>query len=101
MLMNQKNICIVLRDGEKRVGFLLAIPHNDAVGELKGDDEFMEQDPKTYHIENVAILPGYRGEKGFVKSQSNSPPPGPRIIPHFVPAGGGSYCRVFGLSFLL
>ena len=36
-----------------------------------------------------------------VKSQSNSPPPGPRIIPHFVPAGGGSYCRVFGLSFLL
>ena len=25
----------------------------------------MEQDPKTYYIENVAILPGYRGEKGF------------------------------------
>jgi hypothetical protein len=65
MLMNQKNICIMLRDDEKRVGFLLAIPHNDAVGELKGDDEFMEQDPKTYYIENVAILPGYRGEKGF------------------------------------
>jgi hypothetical protein len=48
MLMNQKNICIMLIDDEKRVGFLLAIPHNDAVGELKDDDEFMEQGPKTY-----------------------------------------------------
>jgi ribosomal protein S18 acetylase RimI-like enzyme len=65
MLMNQKNICIMLRDDEKSVGFLLAIPHNDAVGALKGDDEFMEQDPKIYYIENAAILPGYRGEKGF------------------------------------
>ncbi len=65
MLMNQKNICIMLIDDEKRVGFLLAIPHNDAVGELKDDDEFMEQGPKTYYIENAAILPDYRGEKGF------------------------------------
>jgi ribosomal protein S18 acetylase RimI-like enzyme len=65
MLRNQKNICIVLRDDAKRVGFLLAIPHNDAVVELKEDDKFMEQDLKTYYIENVAILPGYRGEKGF------------------------------------
>jgi hypothetical protein len=67
MLMNQKNICIVLRDDQKRVGFLLAIPHNDAVGELKGDDEFMEQDPKPITLKVWLFFLVIEAKRGFPK----------------------------------
>ncbi len=67
MLRKKNNIHIMLRDNERRVGFLFAIPHNDAVGELESDDPLMENDSATYYVENVAILPGYRNGKGFSK----------------------------------
>ena len=65
MLKKKNNIHIMLRDHERRGGFLFAIPHNDAVAELEGDDPLMEIDSATYYVENVAILPVYRNQKGF------------------------------------
>lgn len=67
MLRKPKNITILLKDDEKDVGFLLAIPHDDAVEELERDDPHMVYDPAIYYIENVAILPAYRSKDGFTK----------------------------------
>jgi ribosomal protein S18 acetylase RimI-like enzyme len=67
MLMSEANIHIFLRDDGNRIGYLLAIPHNDAVAELKRDDPGMEEDSKRYYIETVAILPEFRGQGGFSK----------------------------------
>ena len=67
MLTKQHNIHIMLSDNEKNVGFLFAIPHNDAVEELKDHDPFMEKDSGAYYIENVAILSAYRKKRAFGK----------------------------------
>jgi ribosomal protein S18 acetylase RimI-like enzyme len=67
MLRKKNNIYIVLRDDERRVGFLFVIPHKNAVAELRSDDPLMEIDSATYYVENVAILSGYRNKKGFSK----------------------------------
>ena len=67
MLKNHENVHIVLRDNEKSVGFLLAIPHNAAVTQLKDDDQFMKPDDRAYYIENVAILPAFTRRKGFTE----------------------------------
>lgn len=65
MLLKEENIHIFLKDNGNRIGYLLAIPHNDAVKELKIDDPQMKKDSKRYYIETVAILPEFRGRKGF------------------------------------
>lgn len=65
MLRSPKSINILLKDSGKDVGFLLAIPQNDAVEELKHDDPEMREDSATYYIETVGILPEFRGEKGL------------------------------------
>ena len=56
----QGNILIMLRDNERNVGFLFAVPHNDAVEDLKNDDPLMKEDTSTYYVQNSAILPAYR-----------------------------------------
>ena len=60
MLTKQHNVHIMLSDNEKNVGFLFAIPHNDAVVELKDHDPLMRDDSGAYYIENVAVLPAYQ-----------------------------------------
>ena len=70
VLTKQPNILIMLRDNEKNVGFLLAIPHNDAVAELKDDDRLMEEDSGAYYIENGAVLPAYRKKGALGKMLS-------------------------------
>jgi ribosomal protein S18 acetylase RimI-like enzyme len=65
MLTKEHNIHIMLRDNEKNVAFLFAIPHNDAVAELKDGDPLMEEDFGTYYIENVAVLSAYRKKGAF------------------------------------
>jgi ribosomal protein S18 acetylase RimI-like enzyme len=65
VLKESDNVHIMLRDNDKSVGFLLAIPHNAAVRELKEDDPSMRENASIYYIENVAILPAFRGRKGF------------------------------------
>jgi len=67
MLKKPNNIPVILKDDGRNVGFLLAIPQDDAVEELEGDDPFMERDSLTYYLENVAILPDYRNKGGFRK----------------------------------
>jgi ribosomal protein S18 acetylase RimI-like enzyme len=65
LIKNGNNIIILLNEDGKRFGFLLAIPHNDAVLDLKNYDELMREDAFRYYIETVAILPEYRSKKGF------------------------------------
>lgn len=67
MLAKQDNIHVMLRDNEKNIGFLFAIPHNNAVVELKGHDPLMQKDSGAYYIENVAILPAHRKKGAFGK----------------------------------
>ncbi len=67
MLKKRENIHIVLKYDESIVGYLLAIPHNEAVKELTNDDPEMKNDPMKYYIETTGILPEYRGKKGFSK----------------------------------
>ncbi|MDD5491489.1 MAG: GNAT family N-acetyltransferase [bacterium] len=65
MLKSGKNVIVLLKNNGKNIGFLLAIPHNEAVTELKDDDRLMTKDPARYYIETIAILPEYRGKNGF------------------------------------
>lgn len=65
VLPRPHSIVILLRDDDKNVGFLFAVPHNEAVAELKNDDPLMKEDSGAYYIENGAILPAYRQEKGL------------------------------------
>jgi ribosomal protein S18 acetylase RimI-like enzyme len=65
MLKNENNIHIILKDNGKKIGYLLAIPHNDAFRELRNDDPPMEEDALRYYVEVVAVLPDFRGRKGF------------------------------------
>lgn len=67
MLSGSENINVFLRDGEKIVGYLLAIPHNAAIEELKDDDPLMKKDDSRYYIETMAILPEYRGSHGYLE----------------------------------
>ena len=66
-LLKEDNIHIFLKDNGNRIGYLLAIPHNDASKELKKDDPEMEDDSKRYYIETVGILPEFRGRRGFTE----------------------------------
>lgn len=65
MLSKKDSIHIILKYKGKTIGYLLAIPHNGAVAELKNVDPKMEKDPMKYYIETTGILPEYRGKKGF------------------------------------
>ncbi|MBF0515518.1 MAG: GNAT family N-acetyltransferase [Nitrospirae bacterium] len=64
-LRDKNSINILLNEDELRIGHLLAIPHNDVLEELKEDDTEMKEDSMSYYIETVAILPDFRGRKGF------------------------------------
>jgi ribosomal protein S18 acetylase RimI-like enzyme len=61
----EANINILLTENEQMVGYLLAMPHNDAVQELKEDDPDLKEDPMKYYIETVAVLPEFRRRKGL------------------------------------
>ena len=50
MLTKRHNVHIMLSDNEKNVGFLFAIPHNDAVVELKDHDPLMRDASGAYYI---------------------------------------------------
>ncbi len=69
-LRDKSSVLIVLDDAGKNVGLLVAIPQNEAVEELKAEDPEIKEDPSGYYIENIAILPSYRGKKGLLKMLS-------------------------------
>ena len=60
VLRRHHTLLIMLRDDERNVGFLFAVPHNDAVEDLKNDDPLMKENAGTYYVQNIAILPPYR-----------------------------------------
>jgi len=60
VLRRHHTLLIMLRDNERNVGFLFAVPHNDAVEDLKNDDPLMKEDASTYYVQNIAILQAYR-----------------------------------------
>ena len=66
-LENQENINVFFKDGEKLVGYLLAIPHSAAYEEMKKDDPEMKDDSKRFYIETCAVLPEYRKGTGFLR----------------------------------
>lgn len=59
-LKDNDNINIFLKSDDKRVGYLLSIPHNNAVRELKDDDTEMSEDNHRYYIYTIGIIPQYR-----------------------------------------
>lgn len=66
-LENKDNINVILRDGEKVVGYLLAIPHNDAVEDLKSADPEFKEDKERLYVETIAVHPEYRIGGGAFK----------------------------------
>ncbi len=64
MMMDKRNIHIILHDNGTRIGYLLAIPHNNAIVDLKEYDPEMKEDNDTYYIETIGILPEFRKKGG-------------------------------------
>ncbi len=67
ILRRHDTILIMLRDSDGNVGFLFAVPQNDAVQEFKNDDPLMKGNSGAYYIQNSAILPAYRKKMGLNK----------------------------------
>jgi ribosomal protein S18 acetylase RimI-like enzyme len=66
-LKNQKSINLFLKEGEKVVGYLLAVPHNFSRNEIIKYDPLMQEDEKRLYIETIEILPEARGKGGSKK----------------------------------
>ncbi len=58
-------IHVFFKRGGQRVGYLLGIPQNDALAELREDDPDMRPDSRMIYIEVAAVLPAFRGKGGF------------------------------------
>ena len=67
LLKNKNNVRIILKNNEETVGYLIAVPHNEARKDLENDDPLMPEDAFRYYIETVAILPNYRRRGGMKK----------------------------------
>jgi len=65
MLADSANINIFLNSDDKQVGYVLAIPHDQAVREMREDDPQLKNDPSAYYIETIGILPQFRGSGGL------------------------------------
>lgn len=60
-LHNKNTIHLLLRREGRPVGYLLAIPHNDAVhdNELKKADPNLMEDPNRLYVEEMEIIPEF------------------------------------------
>lgn len=59
-LESKQNINIVAVDKGKVMGYMLVVPHNEMVEELKEDDPEMGLDPERLYVETMQIHPDYR-----------------------------------------
>jgi hypothetical protein len=61
LLHDENTIHILLRRDQRPIGYLLAIPHNDAVHdeELRQADPDLAEDPDRLYIETMEIVPEY------------------------------------------
>jgi ribosomal protein S18 acetylase RimI-like enzyme len=67
MIEDIQNINIVTKEKDKILGYMLAIPHNKVVDELKEDDPLMKEDPKRLYIETMEIHPYVQKTGLFIK----------------------------------
>lgn len=70
LLKNPTTVCATSVVGGKIVGFITAMPHNDAMVDAvdyKEHDPDMGQDDQRYYVEASAILPEYRGQNLYPK----------------------------------
>jgi hypothetical protein len=60
-LRDENTIHILLRRDQRPIGYLLAIPHNDAVhdDELRQADPDLDEDPDRLYIESMEIVPEF------------------------------------------
>lgn len=65
-LKDEKAISVILKDSEKVVGYILAVPHDEAVSDLIDYDPEMKEDEGRYYIETAGILQKYKGIRGAV-----------------------------------
>ncbi len=63
----EKNICIVLKENEKVVGYLVMVSLEGAIEELKGADPGMPDIKEGYCLDTISILPEKRSGYGFLK----------------------------------
>lgn len=66
-LANPKNLNIILRDGDRITGYMLAIPQNDACSELIEADPDMPSHGAGYYVMLTEILPSARKKQGFTQ----------------------------------
>jgi len=67
-ICDSKNIGILLRDRDRAAGFVLAIPHNDAVVELQDADPLMiESSDNRFYVDVVAVVPDYQRLNGGIR----------------------------------
>ena len=64
ILRDDRNIIILLKDGQKAVGYILSVPHNVVRAELFQYDFQMKTDNARYYIESIGISPQYRRRGG-------------------------------------
>lgn len=63
-LEGEQNINIVAEDNGKIAGYMLIVPQNEMVEELKEDDPQMGYDPERLYVETMEIHPDYRKSLG-------------------------------------
>lgn len=67
-IRDSKNIGIMLKVEDKAAGFVLAIPHNDAVAEIKEADPLMiESSDDRLYVDVVAVVPEYQRLNGGIR----------------------------------
>ena len=67
MIEDPNNISIIIKDKDEILGYLLAIPHNKAIVELKKDDPLMKDDSECFYIETMEIHPELQKTGLFLK----------------------------------
>ena len=60
-LKEKESINVVMKDADKIIGYILAIPHNEAKEALFEYDSELKADNERYYIETAGILKSYRG----------------------------------------
>lgn len=67
MLIDKDNINILLKEGQKIVGYLLLKPHSSAFADLTESDTEMQDDPDRYYWDTIQVSPDHTGKGGAGK----------------------------------
>lgn len=66
-LENQANINVFLKEEGRFIGYLLAIPQDEAYKDLKAIDPEMKPDSERFYVETIEVFPDYRDGGGAFK----------------------------------